>query len=73
MSIGGDFMSIEREFRRRAMRADMRANGMRSTCRQCGNRMCCKPGYGWVCPSCGWEPSAQAKARAEIEEDEHAR
>lgn len=26
-----DFMSIEREFRRRAMLAEMRANGMRST------------------------------------------
>ena len=68
-----DFMSIEREFRRRAMLAEMRANGIRSTCRKCGGKMMTKPGYGWVCLSCGWEPSAQANARIENEEDYHGK
>lgn len=59
-------MSIEREFRRRSLQANMRANGMRSTCRKCKEKMLCKPGYGWVCPACGWEPFSQAKARSEL-------
>ena len=59
-------MSIERQFRRRALQANMRANGMRSTCRKCKEKMVCKPGYGWVCQACGWEPFAQAKIRSEL-------
>lgn len=68
-------MSIEREFRRRVYQANMRANGMRSTCSKCKEKMFCKmfckPGYGWVCPACGWKPYAQAMARMENEEDSH--
>lgn len=62
-------MSFERELRRRALQANMIANGMRSTCRKCKGKMLCKPGYGWICTACGWEPSAQAKARQENEEE----
>lgn len=59
-------MSIEREFRRRAMRA----NGMRTTCRHCKEKLVLKPYYGWVCPACGWEPSAQVNSREKIEEEQ---
>lgn len=56
-------MSIEREIRRRRLREDMKLNGMRSKCRKCGGEMVCKPGYGWLCPKCGWVPLKQMPQR----------
>lgn len=58
-------MSIEREFRRRAFQANMKASGRRSRCRKCGSRMTEKGFCDWICPECGWEPSAQVKNREE--------
>lgn len=47
-------MSIEREFRRFANRKRMKEERKRTTCRHCKNKLLEKPGYGLVCPECGW-------------------
>ena len=60
-------MSIEREIRRRAALKNEKANGMRRTCRHCKSRMAVKPGYGWICPECGWKSRGQRQARMELE------
>ncbi len=60
-------MSLSRELKRRKLREDLRLNGMRRTCRKCGAKMATKPGYGWLCVECGWEPSMQVKIREELD------
>lgn len=44
-------MSIERQFRRFADRKKRK----RTVCKKCRSKLCDKPGYGIVCPECGWE------------------
>ena len=55
-------MGLERQIRRNYLREDRRLNGMRRTCRKCKSEMVCKPGYGWLCPQCGWIPKKQLEA-----------
>ena len=55
-------MGLEREIRRKQQLEDMKLNGMRSRCRKCKSEMVCKPGYGWLCPVCGWVPKKQREA-----------
>ncbi len=47
-------MSIEREFRRFANRKKRKEERKRTTCRYCKAKLIDKPGYGLVCPECGW-------------------
>ena len=56
-------MSIKREIQRRILRENMKLNAMRSRCRKCGDTMVCKPGYGWLCPECGWKPMKQREVK----------
>ena len=48
-------MSIEREIRRFANRKKRKEERKRTTCRHCKGKMIEKPGYGLICPECGWE------------------
>lgn len=47
-------MSLEREFRRFANRKKPKNEKKRTTCRYCKFKLIEKPGYGLVCPECGW-------------------
>ena len=49
-------MSLEREIRRRNAIKKEKEDGLRRTCKHCKSKMLGKPGYGWVCPECGWMP-----------------
>ena len=46
-------MGIEREIRRFANRR--KPGKVRTKCRRCGTKLVNKPGYGIICPECGYQ------------------
>lgn len=55
-------MSLSRSIKRRKMLREKK----RTTCPKCHSKLVEKPGYGIVCPDCGWWKKEAAK-------DENAR
>lgn len=60
-------MSVNRTMRRQRAREAKKAKEGRTTCPKCHNRhLVEKPGYGTVCPQCGWaKPEKEGDGDAE--------